>query len=48
MLARFTIATEKEIEAIEARAEKSDNSGISEGDFNKLAALKAQLEGEEE
>ena len=48
MLARFTIATEKEIEAIEARAEKSDNSGISEGDFNKLAALKAQLEGAEE
>ena len=48
MLARFTIATEKEIEAIEARAEKSDNSGISEGDFNKLAALKAQLEGADE
>ena len=45
MLARFTIATEADIEALEAEAE-SDNSGINEGDFNKLAALKAQMEKE--
>ena len=43
MLARFTIATEADLAAIEAEAE-SDKSGICEGDFNKLAALKAQLE----
>ncbi len=49
MLARFTIASQADIEAIEAKADSSsDNSGISEGDFNKLAALKAQLEGDEE
>ena len=47
MLARFTIASQADIEAMEAEAE-SDNSGINEGDFNKLAALKAQLEREEE
>ncbi len=45
MLARFTIATEADMEALEAEAE-SDNSGINEGDFNKLAALKAQMEKE--
>ena len=47
MLARFTIATEADLEAIEAKAE-SDKGGICEGDFNKLAALKAQMEGAEE
>ena len=47
MLARFTIATEADIQAIEAEAE-SDNSGINEGDFNKLAALKAQMEKDNE
>ena len=43
MLARFTIATEAEIEAIESQAQ-GDKGGIGEGYFNKLAALKAQLE----
>ena len=47
MLARFTIATEADMEALEAEAE-SDNSGINEGDFNKLAALKAQMERDAE
>ena len=47
MLARFTIATEADLAAIEAEAE-SDKSGICEGDFNKLAALKAQMEEVEE
>ena len=47
MLARFTIATQAEVDALEAEAE-SDNSGINEGDFNKLAALKAQMERDAE
>ena len=47
MLARFTIATEADMEALEAEAE-SDNRGINEGDFNKLAALKAQMERDAE
>jgi uncharacterized metal-binding protein YceD (DUF177 family) len=47
MLARFTIATEADLAAIEAEAE-SDNRGINEGDFNKLAALKAQMERDAE
>ena len=47
MMARFTIATEADIEALEAEAE-SDNRGINEGDFNKLAALKAQMERDAE
>ena len=47
MLARFTIATQAEVDALEAEAE-SDNSSINEGDFNKLAALKAQMERDAE
>jgi uncharacterized metal-binding protein YceD (DUF177 family) len=47
MMARFTIATEADLEALESEAQ-SDKSGICEGDFNKLAALKAQLEGADE
>ena len=47
MLARFTIATQAEVDALEAEAE-SNNSGINEGDFNKLAALKAQMERDAE
>ena len=47
MLARSTIATQAEVDALEAEAE-SDNSGINEGDFNKLAALKAQMERDAE
>ncbi|MBP3289781.1 MAG: DUF177 domain-containing protein [Alistipes sp.] len=47
MIARFAVATDEEIEAIEARAQQSEKRGIGEGDFNKLAALKAQLESEE-
>ena len=47
MLARFTIATQAEVDALEAEVE-SDNSGINEGDFNKLAALKAQMERDAE
>jgi hypothetical protein len=43
MMARFTIATEADLEALESEAQ-SDKSGICEGDFNKLAALKAQME----
>jgi hypothetical protein len=35
------------MEALEAEAE-SDNRGINEGDFNKLAALKAQMERDAE
>ena len=47
MMARFTIATEADLEALETEAQ-GDKSGICEGDFNKLAALKAQLEGADE
>lgn len=46
MLARFTIASDEEIEAIESRACAQDEPhGISDVDFNKLAALKARMEG---
>ena len=48
MLAHFTVAEESEIEAIEARAQESDPHSIDEGDFNKLAALKAQMEQDKE
>ncbi len=47
MLAHFTVADESEIEAIEARAQAAEPHSIDEGDFNKLAALKAQLEDKE-
>ena len=47
MMARFAIVSNEEIEAIEARAENDEKRGINEGDFNKLAALKAQLEKEQ-
>ena len=47
MMARFAIVSSEEIEAIEAEAEQHEKRGINEGDFNKLAALKAQLESEE-
>ena len=44
MMARFAQVTAAELEAIEARAGRSDKPTIDEGDFNKLAALKAQME----
>lgn len=48
MLAHFRVADEAEIEAIESRAAASDPHSIDEGDFNKLAALKALMEQENE
>jgi uncharacterized metal-binding protein YceD (DUF177 family) len=48
MLAHFTVVDEAEIEAIESRAAASDPHSIDEGDFNKLAALKALMEQDEE
>ena len=48
MIARFGVISEEEFEAIESRAEADEKSGITKGDFNKLAALKAQLEDEAE
>ena len=44
MLAHFSVVDESEIEAIESRATASDPHNIDEGDFNKLAALKALME----
>ena len=44
MMARFSVISNAELEAIEARAEEQSPRGIDEGDFNKLAALKAQME----
>ena len=48
MMARFAQVTAAELEAIEARAGRSDKPTIEEGDFNKLAALKAQMEQDKE
>ena len=48
MLAHFTVVDLAEIEAIESRAAASDPHSIDEGDFNKLAALKALMEQDEE
>ena len=50
MMARFAQVTEAELEAIEARAGRGNKPTIDEGDFNKLAALKAlmQQDGEQE
>ncbi len=48
MMARFAIVSSEEIDALEAEvAEQHEKRGIGEGDFNKLAALKAQMEREE-
>ena len=44
MLARFSFAKSEDIEALERKSHKQENHGIDEGDFNKLAALKAQME----
>ena len=44
MLARFSFAKSEDIEALESKSHEHENHGIGEGDFNKLAALKAQLE----
>ena len=44
MIARFTIGTEEELEAIEERAAKEEQT---EGAWDKLAALKAQMEKED-
>ena len=44
MMARFGVISNAELEALEARAEEQSPRGIDEGDFNKLAALKAQME----
>ena len=48
MLARFSFAENEEIEALERKSHQQENHGIDEGDFNKLAALKAQMENGEE
>ena len=48
MMARFAQVTAAEMEAIEARAGRGNKPTIDEGDFNKLAALKAQMENGEE
>jgi uncharacterized metal-binding protein YceD (DUF177 family) len=48
MMARFAQLTAAELEAIEARAGRGDKPTIDEGDFNKLAALKAQMEQDKE
>ena len=48
MLARFSFAKSEDIEALERKSHKQENHGIDEGDFNKLAALKAQMENGEE
>ena len=47
MMARFAIVSSEEMDALEAEAEQHERRGIGEGDFNKLAALKAQMESEE-
>ena len=44
MMARFAQISGSEFEAMVAQAEQNDKHGIGEGDFNKLAALKAQME----
>ena len=44
MMARFAQVTAAEMEAVEARAGRGNKPTIDEGDFNKLAALKAQME----
>ena len=44
MMARFAQVTEAELEAIEARAGRGNKPTIDEGDFNKLAALKALMQ----
>ncbi len=45
MVARFTIGTEEELEAIEARAQADEEP---QGAWSKLAELKAQMEQEEQ
>lgn len=45
MLSRFTVAGDAETEEAPAE-EDGEPHGISEGDFNKLAALKARMQGE--
>ena len=47
MLARFSIADGSEVDETADDEEESDPHGISEGDFNKLAALKARMQGED-
>ena len=44
MMARFRVISNAEFEALEAQAEQQSPRGIDGGDFNKLAALKAQME----
>lgn len=47
MMARFKIVTQSEFQAIEEQAEANEEpSTISQGDRQKLEALKAKLEGE--
>ena len=48
MMARVAQVTQAEMDAIEARAGRGDKPTIDEGDFNKLAALKAQMESGKE
>ena len=47
MLSRFTAAEEADLSEAMPDEEESEPHGISEGDFNKLAALKARMQGED-
>ncbi len=46
MIARFSIISAEELATLEAQAQGDSEGGIAKDDFNKLAALKAQLEDE--
>ena len=48
MMARFAQVTAAELDAIEARAGRGNKPTIDEGDFNKLAALKALMQQDNE
>ena len=48
MMARFAQVTAAELDAIEARAGRGNKPTIDEGDFNKLAALKALMQQDSE
>ncbi|MBR5811849.1 MAG: DUF177 domain-containing protein [Alistipes sp.] len=48
MMARFAQVTAAELDAIEARAGRGNKPTIDEGDFNKLAALKALMQRDNE
>ena len=48
MMARFAQVTAAELDAIEARAGRGNKPTLDEGDFNKLAALKALMQQDNE